>query len=372
MPRGAKLTPEVDKIIAEACIQHPEWISKPAKIQQWVIAQLPESLKLWGGPNWPGKDVIQDRLRKTIRPNLEGRAPEVKLLDKFWSMGAFDVPGSGISPEAANDLIEVWKYCLAIGHIFTIREAKWVNRLRIAVKAETRRTGYLFAFAYEYAIRERISEILKTPMDTRDLDGRLSDVHYDWDYAVFRSLNMIPRLTLDFRTRNDLLPQSDRSVSYFASQAASIVAEQHMPPDADRDIRVLNPITGYSYGLSQVQDRACAAMLLFLSKGPLWNTISLEEYMSILGYLKELVTKEMGEVETIVHKNLDFSNYKDRPNGLTPEDVLSVDLLKRVGYEVVTHEQTIDNPYPNLKELRHVGRYKAVYKAPGQSEGGIA
>ena len=365
MPRGAKLTPHVEGLIATACIEHPEWISKPKKIREWVTANLCESEKVWGGPNWPGIDVIKDRLRTKIRPNLENRPPEVKRLDEEWSLGASDE--NGISTEATADLLDTWKHCLAIGHTFTVREAKWVARMGTAVKATQNvyqyRGALLFGYAHEYAIRERISEISGSPMDTRDLDGNLCFQERDWDWIVFRATGMIPRITIKYYDKE--LAEHNLFGIYF--NVASYVAEQKMH-GVDP-----NKINDLALGLSDKQACMLAALLLYLSKGPLWKELSNEEYLSILDYLKDLVMKELAddlERESFNikfnYQSLDFSHWGDRPNGLAPEDVLSPDLLKLVGYEVATYAQTVDTLFPGRKNYPERTRYKAVFTLNGK------
>lgn len=359
MPRGAKLTREVEDLIVRACIVHPEWISKPKKIQEWVINNLSKLQKEWGGPNWPGRDVIQDRLRKIVRPNLEKKPLEVKRLDGPWSLGASDE--TGISPEATADLLDVWKYCLAIGHTFTIREAKWVARIRTAIQTSRNvyryRGALLLGYAKEYAIRERISKISGSPMDTRDIDGNLCFQERDWDWIVFRATGMIPRLTTEYYIKE--LSEYNLFNIYF--NAASYVAEQNMSK-VD-----LNRITSLASELSEKQTYMFAALLSYLSKGPLWKELSDREYLSILDYLTDLVTKELvDDLEESfdtkgIYETLDVSNWHDRLNGLVPEDVLSPDLLKLVGYEVATHTETVDKPLPHLKNYPERTRYKAVF-----------
>jgi hypothetical protein len=110
-----------------------------------------------------------------------------------------------------------------------------------------------------------------------------------------------------------------------------------------------------------------AALLSFLSKGPLWAKIPIWKHSSIFSYLKELVTKELvddlGESFNTKrnYEHLDLSHWHDRPSGLAPEDVLSPDLLKLVGYKVATHTDTVDNPFPHLKNYPRRTRYKAVF-----------
>ncbi|MFC1969074.1 hypothetical protein ACFLVF_01120 [Chloroflexota bacterium] len=202
MPRGPKLTPGVEDLIARACIDHPEWISKPKKIQGWVIDNLSEQQKVWGGPNWPGIDVIQDRLRKKIRPNIQNRTPESKRLDQPWSIGAlvrYPIPQECLPvvlrafyAERRTDVktSEYFRIGYETGHstYLTIREALWMARLSVLFKyptidvsANTEEdiaqyarfnlvTAKLVDWAHTYSRKEQIAEILEKPLDTSDLD----------------------------------------------------------------------------------------------------------------------------------------------------------------------------------------------------------
>lgn len=223
MPRGAKLTPEVEALIIKVCIKYPELISKPKKIQEEVIRQLPDKLKVWGGSNWPGRDVIQDRLRKKIRPNLEKRPPEVKRLDTPWSIGT--LAQYPIPPEALSAVLRAFyaerrtdsatdEY-FRIGYEFgnetylTIRQALWIARLSPLFKyptfvvsaspeediAQYARfnlvTAKLVHWAHMYALEERMTEIMGKPLDTSHLD---IGFYIHAGDEISRSLLSFPRL----------------------------------------------------------------------------------------------------------------------------------------------------------------------------------
>lgn len=216
MPRGAKLTPEVEELIAKVCIEHPEWISKPKKIQQEVIRQLPDSLKVWGGPNWPGRDVIQDRLRKKIRPNLENRPTESKRLDTPWSIGAlaqYPIPPEALpvvlrafyaerSTDSKTD--EYFRIRYELGHesYLTIRQALWIARLSPLFKYPTivlsvDPSGAFDTYAaYEAASDERDAQYAEFNLVTAQL------VHWARMYAFQQRRNEIMGKPLPFDTSN--------------------------------------------------------------------------------------------------------------------------------------------------------------------------
>lgn len=363
MARGLELkkTRALD-LITKVYFEHSLWGAP--KVHKEVFARLHDENDLYyepylDDPNWPRENTVYQHLKK-IREKDEARSSESKELDRLWSVVAlayYDIP-----PEATADLLDVWKYCLAIGHTFTIREAKWVARIRTAIQTSQNvyryRGALLFGYANEYAIRERISEILGSPMDTRDIDGNLCFQERDWDWIVFRAIGMIPRLTTNYYNKE----LSEYNLFHIYINAASYVAEQNMP-EVD-----LNRITGLASELSEKQAYMFAALLSYLSKGPSWKELSRSgEYLSILDYLTDLVMKELvDDLEESfftkgIYETLDVSHWHDRPNGLAPEDVLSPDLLKLVGYEVATHTQTVDKPFPRLKNYPERTRYKAVF-----------
>lgn len=353
--RGPNIPDSVRGVIAEVYLEDTNRVAKE------IVAELHRRLRNQGmqlKPSWPGLSSVQKELTKQ-RKTDDARTPESKKLDKPWSIGSsieHDIP-----PEATADLLDVWKYCLAISHTFTIREAKWVVHIRTALQTSQNvyqyRGALLFGYANEYAIRERISEILGSPMDTRDIDGNLCFQEHDWDWIVFRALGMIPRLTTNYYNKE--LSEYNLFGIYF--NAASYMAGQKMPK-VD-----LNRIGALASNLSEKQAYMFAALLSYLSKAPLWNKLTDREYLSILDYLTDLVTQELVDdveeasyIKTSYGK-LDVSAYYDRPNGLTPEDVLCPDLLKIVGYEVTTHTETVDNLSPDLRDYSNRERYKAVY-----------
>jgi len=359
-----RVSKPIEESLIELIKQEDDIAKKKKHPAKWYRDEVAKFLKLSERDN-PSLRSYEDKI-SYFRERLRIKNP----LDAPWSIAAS--LKYGISPEATADLINVWKYCLAIGHTFTIREAKWVALIRTAIQTSRNvyqyRGALLFGYANEYAIRERISEILSSPMDTRDIDGNLCFQERDWDWVVFRAIGMIPRLTTKYYNKE----LSEYNLFSIYINAASYIAEQNMP-EVDP-----NRIISLASELSEKQAYMFAALLSYLSKGPLWREISTRvEYLSILDYLTDLVTKELvDDLETSFHtktsyKELDVSHSRDRPNGLAPEDVLSPDLLKLVGYEVATHTQTVDKPYPHLKNYPERTRYKAVFTlSRNKQEGG--
>ena len=121
-----------------------------------------------------GKEV-RERLRKFLgkRERLPGlrkvqevlaavrkSQPALKEQDAPWSLGVCD--RIGIPADATKDLLDIWVWSIVVGYKFSIREAKWVARLRNVIalnlgKEDFLRLHYYAAF---YASRQRAAEAL--------------------------------------------------------------------------------------------------------------------------------------------------------------------------------------------------------------------
>lgn len=246
--------------------------------------------------------------------------------DEPWSLGVSPQPEYGITPESTGDLLAVWNYCLAIGHVFTIREARWVARLRNAIADHKRATGKLFAFAYGYALRERTCEILNKQIDTIDLDSELG--LNDSELFVYHVLGLVPKLAVPFHPREAEEANEFLTHWAFGKSAATNIAVQNIPKAARNDTDGLHKLLHCTENLPAEQDRIYAALLLFLSKGPRWKTLSVQEYLLLLSELRKWV------VEGLSPKQLYNYALLDSEGGIEPTDILDPALLEVVGYEV--------------------------------------
>jgi len=335
MPRGAKLTPEVEELIVEVCIKHPEWISKPKKIQQEVIRQLPDSLKVWGGPNWPGVDVIKDRLRKTIRPSLQNRPPESKRLDKPWSLGASIE--HGIPPDANRDLFDIWRVSLAIDQPISIRQARWIVYLRTFFpyaiddySGKVSRNLRLVSQSWLYSIREQVSEIMgENYLATTALDS--ASFMSPWELNTAVKLGKVSEVEFPLEPLAKL-EESGSVLTGPPRQGFSVEqAVWHTvrkEPPRDREIMEL----GFGEkALPEEADLVCAYCLNYLSKGPKWESLNYSQQKEIRLKLLEWVTN-YSELLSNISPLL-------TPSELSTEEIIEnseipPDILRMVGYDV--------------------------------------
>lgn len=327
MSRKARLTEKELGLLARAATECPGETAKT------VLARYIELEGRTVSLSTVEKKLAKWRENGTISP-AKATLPTTERplgLEAPWSLGVSAQPEYGITPEATGDLLAVWKYCLAIGHVFTIREARWVARLRDAIAEHKSRIGELFAYAQEYAIREQVCKILNRQIDTTDLDAELGI--RDRERYVYRSLGLIPRIAIPFHQREDKrrAVQHWRNLSY-AATAATNIAVSHIPKAALEDnrdnINELQKLFRHTENLPAEQDRMYAALLLFLSKGPKWDTLSTQEYLLFLSELRIWVVEVIPSKLPLEYEMLDMKG------GIKPSDILDAAFLEAVGYEV--------------------------------------
>lgn len=326
MSRKARLTEKELDLLARAASE------RPGETAEAVLARYVELEGRQISKSTVEKKLAEWRKNGTIPP-AKATLPREEHplgLEAPWSLGVSAKPEYGITPEATGALLAVWNYSLAIGHVFTIREARWVARLRPTFADRYSRVGELFAHAYEYAIRERICEILNKQIDTIDLDAEL--FIRERERYVYRSLGLVPRIAVPYHQREER-----RGIAYWeylawAEQAATYIAFNHIPKAAKStgDLNELRTLFRHTENLPGEQDRIYAALLLFLSKCPKWDTLSAQEYLQILSELRKWVIEVIPSKQPLEYEILDDKG------GIKPTDILPPALLEAVGYEVNT------------------------------------
>ena len=108
----------------------------------------------------PERDTLLKMISSVRRPTS---------LEEPWSLG---VSPPEIPHEATGDLLAVYKFCLAADWKFSIREARWVARLRSALPGGN--PALLLEYAVLYSRRERAAQKSRRPVDTSDLDTEIA------------------------------------------------------------------------------------------------------------------------------------------------------------------------------------------------------
>ena len=183
MPRGPRVTKPVRDLVIrifDILLQRTgDLPSGPT-----VHTQVGEELVKLG---WP--DPVPSL--RAVQQILEGprqRARAVADVDLPWTLAAFNSHADQVPDDAAGALLGVWAYAVVRSEPFTLRQAKWANRLRWVVRAgggsdhsgHVQRPDSVYYWAARYAGRERLSELANQPMETADLDAVLglnAEVH---------------------------------------------------------------------------------------------------------------------------------------------------------------------------------------------------
>jgi hypothetical protein len=112
--------------------------------------------------------------------------------DGPWSMAASQA--HGISTDANGILLEMWAFGLTINKKLTIRQAQWIDRLRLtpaALEGHER----LYTWATVYAGREKAALLAEQEMDTTDLDAFLACYFDKKSYFAGRITGAYPDVT---------------------------------------------------------------------------------------------------------------------------------------------------------------------------------
>lgn len=145
-----------------------------AKIRRSLEKIYPESKHI------PKKRAIE-KIIQTNRTVWENITPSV--LDQPWSIGIcakYEIP-----PDIVPTLIECEKI---EGKKFTIREARWMDRLKPAVYEMVKKEfpkdsplGFLTNIAYQYSHKEKIYELMSPKSDTTDKEKvkDIQEVRFD-------------------------------------------------------------------------------------------------------------------------------------------------------------------------------------------------
>jgi len=169
-----------------------------------------------------GRTELAEFLKEEV-PKQGWRAPSIGTLEKMisairnntepvdepWCIGVSS--NYGIPIEATSDLLKILRKCLMFGRPFTIREAKWVARLRGIRDVDT-----ILGLAEGYALRERVWEMengnnpsAKTNLDTSDIDASLSFRHEGQDSKKSRETSWSLRTGIRCGFVPDLNPFAD-------------------------------------------------------------------------------------------------------------------------------------------------------------------
>ena len=287
-----------------------------------------------------------------VRAYLTGiRKEEKKIIesaiDQPWSFGL--LAKYDITLNAVDSLRDVWQLSLALGHTLTVREALWSARLAKGFTKE--QVGMLFANSLRYANRERICEVLPklALKNTSDIDVIWTLT--DRERILLKSLGRIPKsyniseIDLQKIQESGLLPEP----SYNSPSATASLLIDTAFYDTWLKITSKAPealVMYIFFELSGERDRAFAAILRFLSDGPKWNTLSIQQYILLLSGIKACVEHYVEALPIVLREMIPESEVE-------PLDIIPPELLEMVGYEIDAKEQEKPKKNCDKGEAQH-------------------
>jgi len=173
MAGGPKITEQIQQLIIDAYLEHPDWVAK--QVQDWVDNEVRQRRLALKGP---GLSAVQKKLAE-YRSNF-GKHVSLKTFRMPWSLGS--LVQDDMSPEAIQIVLLVQKgRRLRDEGPLTIPEAKWVARLsrffdpilktdKLQSMINLDKLENLSIWAQWYATRELASKVGNIPIDTSDFD----------------------------------------------------------------------------------------------------------------------------------------------------------------------------------------------------------
>ena len=187
MPRGTVLTPEVERLIGDVYIKHPELRAKTQRFYEEVYRRVHERIN-WAEPNWPGLSVVKKRLA-TLREKDRNRPAESTELDEEWSLCS--LPKYPIPAEALPLIMSICEKCLCDlemgGHHsefwhLTVREALWIGRLCKVLEFYYSKQMARWADPSNAEQKAATIRFGALPENYREI--KFEDIVLDWAYAI--------------------------------------------------------------------------------------------------------------------------------------------------------------------------------------------
>ncbi|MBI4236303.1 MAG: hypothetical protein HY688_02990 [Chloroflexi bacterium] len=227
-------------------------------------------------------------------------------LDKPWSLGA--LTHHELPTHAINDVVEIWKLCLAVGWILTIRQAKWIARLRQTMPSGRdlpEDPGYwrsnLYTWAHIYALREQATEALGIPNETNDLDFDFL-LMSTWEWFTALAVGDL-QSTWRARERPSRLLEKEIAIESQPGRRGGITwGMPHDVVEAQLDMYEAPQLEEHQFSPSAEASKVYAYWLRHLSRGPQWENLPFERRLQIVVRLREEVQAVDAATQAYMHQ----------------------------------------------------------------------
>jgi hypothetical protein len=174
MTAAQLLNSEVRHMISAICLAHPDWTAR--QVHAEIHRLLQERQYPRRNDEWPSYSAVQ-KLVTNLRRKSEGLPPDIN--ERPWSLLAMSLDCcSDITAEALPAITRAWHIAYMTGTPLTIREARWIARLRTVVEEEP----LLFLAAEKYAEAEMAMLVAdEYPMTPEEMGFQwMYDVMLQW------------------------------------------------------------------------------------------------------------------------------------------------------------------------------------------------
>jgi len=284
MAKGPIITDEVRLLISEVHIAHPHWQAKD--VQHEVNVRM------------RGKGPRISAIQKQLTTVRKASVSVSKSLEAPWSLGVS--ADYGIPLEANEAIMKIWKWCTVVGMTLTIREAKWVARLRAIAPDD-----FLYSWAARYAIREQVCRLLgREEIYTADLDLIIAFPAIKVSWAPHEA----EAVWTSFETCDMLsgIPEVTAELDLFDKHAAELddwdrttYASMNIPTSNTVE-RYLCIYPGHSQTLGENADMVYAVWLRLFGSSPKWKNMTFETKNGLAMRLYKEVARKEKEVRDAI------------------------------------------------------------------------
>ena len=324
---GPAITPKIERLIGETYYElEYEMGEEPiAKVVLNKAKQKYDNDPKLKYSHFPKLRKVQDIIQN-IRDEQSKSNKDKPELDKSWSLGSLDK--YPITPDVLPTVGLMWRCCLALDMPFTIRHARWLDRLFIpltwhlegkTIEAHGEHFIAYYDWIKRYVIREKVDQFLERSCDTSDLDAVLF-----MDYREYWGAIILGKI--EFNKSDEVPHELDigetKLESVYPDESIGIIAVRMALPELDS----YRPTTKFSMCEPNCEF-GFAHWVTYFSHGPNWGKLSVEERIEIIDWL--------------AHEEnwLDINNYTTWQDGYpvlnlpdSPATALNKAIALKVGY----------------------------------------
>ncbi|AHB14242.1 hypothetical protein [Dehalococcoides mccartyi] len=283
---GPRVTPKARDQIVLCWLQLKENGIEPSAKEVLNYAEHKLKSEIARGMQLPGLRKVQEILQEARAANSDDSANT--LLNEDWSMASLN--RFKISPESIPSVVEAWKYAINTHHKFSIRQAKWAAWLARLVNGG----ALLWYWSRKYTILEELAIATNQPMDSFPADRSLllgiweSEMLMITDYrkedmAIYDGDSLT--IAADGKNIEELWHGIDTCLKQFEQ---GIFKERDW--NLDLEMKQLPPID--TIGLEPEAKLVYLRWFTYLTKGPKWAELSVEEILELITELRAWVLKE--------------------------------------------------------------------------------